>query len=54
MLLARAGFDPHKVLDMTEAEIESHLSTIAVVSGAKPPQGTTTRRFKGHRKTKKP
>lgn len=52
MLLARAGFDPEKVLDMTEAEIEQHLSTIAELSGNKPPSTGTTRKFKGHRKNK--
>jgi len=51
VLLARAGFDPHRVPDMSEAEIESHLAVIAQLSGAKP-QGNTSR-FKGHRKNKK-
>lgn len=52
MLLARAGFDPHRVPDMTMAEVESHMATIAMLSGAKP-KGVTNR-FKGHRKSKKP
>jgi hypothetical protein len=49
-LLARAGYDPHKVMDMSEAEVESHLSAIAYLSG-KPPTGAP-KKFKGHRKNK--
>lgn len=50
-LLARAGFDPHRVLDMNEHEIESHLSSIRKIAN---PKGgdSNTRRFKGHRKNK--
>jgi hypothetical protein len=51
-LLARAGFDPHKVLEMSEAEVESHLSVIRQLSGVKPKGESNTSRFKGHRKNK--
>jgi hypothetical protein len=51
-LLARAGFDPLQVLDMSEAEIESHLSVIKQLSGVKTKGESNTHRFKGHRKAK--
>jgi len=51
-LLARAGFDPLQILDMSEAEIESHLSVIKQLSGVKTKGESNTHRFKGHRKAK--
>jgi hypothetical protein len=38
------------VLEMTEAEVESHIATLKLLSGAKPEGESNTRRFKGHRK----
>lgn len=51
-LLARTGFDPHKVMDMSEAEVESHLAVIKQLSGVKQGGESNTNRFKGHRKNK--
>jgi len=53
-LLACNGYNPEKALDMSVAEIDSHLTSIAKIRGGKPQaQGdSTSRKFKGHRKNK--
>lgn len=53
MLLARAGFDPERVLDMTEAQAESLIEIQLVSAGVRsraPVPGIETRRFVSRRK----
>jgi len=50
-LLARSGFDPHRVPGMNAHEVASHLANIRALNGQ--PTAGSTRRFKGARKTKK-